>query len=36
MIREHKTISIAEQIYENLEKEILSGKYERGTILSEL
>lgn len=36
MIREHKTISIAEQIFENLERDILSGKYERGTVLSEL
>lgn len=36
MNREHKTISIAEQIYENMERDILSGKYERGTVLSEL
>lgn len=36
MIREHKTISIAEQIFENLEKDILSGKYERGSVLSEM
>lgn len=35
MGKEHKTISIAEQIFENLEHDILSGKYERGSILSE-
>ncbi|MBR0302837.1 MAG: GntR family transcriptional regulator [Clostridia bacterium] len=32
---EHKTISIAGQVFENLERDILSGKYERGTILTE-
>lgn len=32
---EHKTISIAEQIFEQLEGEILSGAYERGEILTE-
>lgn len=32
---EHKTISIAGQVFENLEKDILSGKYERGEILTE-
>lgn len=34
-MREHKTISIADQIFDQLEKEILSGKYKRGEILSE-
>lgn len=32
---EHKTISIAEQIFEQLEKEILSGIYARGELLTE-
>ncbi len=31
-----RNISIADQIYEQLEKDILSGKYSRGEILSEL
>ena len=35
-MREHKTISIADQIFEQLEKDILSGKYARGEVLSEL
>ena len=35
-MRDHRTISIADQIFEQLEKEILSGKYKRGEILSEL
>ncbi len=34
-MREHKTISIADQIFDQLEKEILTGKYKRGEILSE-
>lgn len=34
-MRDHRTISIADQIFEQLEKEILSGKYPRGMILSE-
>ena len=33
---EHKSISIADQIFDQLEKDILSGKYERGEVLSEL
>ncbi len=33
---EHKTISISEQIFENLEIDILSGKYERGEIITEM
>lgn len=35
-MRDHRTISIADQIFEQLEKEILSGKYKRGEMLSEL
>ena len=34
--REHKSISIADQIFEQLEYDILSGKYARGETLSEL
>ena len=33
---EHKTISLAEQVFERLESEILTGKYQRGEILTEL
>lgn len=32
---EHKTVSLADQVYEQLETDILSGKYERGEILTE-
>ena len=32
---EHKTVSIAGQVFENLERDILSGKYERGEVLTE-
>ena len=32
---EHKTISIAEQIFEQLERDILSGAYARGELLTE-
>lgn len=32
---EHKSISIADQIFENLERDILSGKYPRGDLLTE-
>ncbi len=35
-MREHKNISIADQIFEQLEMEILSGRYARGEVLSEL
>ena len=35
-MREHKSISIADQIFEQLEHDILSGKYARGEMLSEL
>ena len=33
---EHKTISLADQVFERLEKEILTGKYQRGTVLTEM
>ena len=33
---EHKTISLAEQVFERLESEILTGKYPRGEVLTEL
>ncbi|MBQ3872064.1 MAG: GntR family transcriptional regulator [Clostridia bacterium] len=36
VLRDHRTVSIADQIFEQLEKEILSGKYQRGEITSEL
>lgn len=32
---EHRSISIADQIFEKLERDILSGKYARGELLSE-
>ena len=35
-MQEHRNISIADQIFDRLEKDILSGKYRRGEILSEL
>ena len=35
-MREHKNISIADQIFDQLELDILSGKYTRGQILSEM
>lgn len=33
---EHKTISLAEQVFERLEKDILSGVYTRGEVLTEM
>ena len=33
---DHRTISIADQIFELLERDILSGKYPQGEVLSEL
>lgn len=36
MIRDHKTVSIADQIFEQLEHDILIGKYSRGEILTEI
>lgn len=35
-MREHKSISIADQIFEQLEHDILIGKYQRGETLTEL
>ena len=32
---EHKTISLADQVFEHLENDILSGKYSRGEKLTE-
>lgn len=32
---EHKTISLADQVFEHLETDILSGKYQRGECLTE-
>ncbi|MBO4433341.1 MAG: GntR family transcriptional regulator, partial [Clostridia bacterium] len=32
---EHKTVSLADQVFENLENDILSGKYQRGELLTE-
>ncbi len=31
----HKTVSLADQVFEHIEKDILSGKYERGEIITE-
>ena len=33
---EHKTISLAEQVFDRLENDILTGKYQRGDVLTEL
>lgn len=33
---EHKSVSLADQIFEKLEKDILVGRFERGEILTEL
>ena len=33
---EHKTISLAEQVFERLERDILGGVYPRGALLTEL
>ncbi len=35
-MKERKSISIADQIFEQLERDILSGKYPRGELLTEL
>ena len=32
---EHKTISLADQVFDHLENNILSGKYQRGEVLTE-
>ena len=36
MITDHRTISLAEQVFDRLENEILSGFYQRGEILTEM
>ena len=33
---EHRSISIADQIFDQLERDILAGKYARGEVISEL
>jgi DNA-binding GntR family transcriptional regulator len=33
---DYKTVSLSDQVFEHLESDILSGKYERGTIITEL
>ncbi len=33
---DHRTVSLADQVFERLETDILSGKYQRGEILTEL
>ena len=33
---EHRNISLAERVFERLEGEILSGKYQRGEVLTEM
>ena len=33
---EHKSISLADQVFERLESEILTGKYQRGEVLTEM
>ena len=35
-MKEHRSISIADQVFEQLEHDILSGKYPRGEMLSEM
>ena len=32
---EHRTISLADQVFERLETDILSGKYQKGEVLTE-
>ncbi len=32
---EHKTVSLADQVFDHLERDILTGKYKRGDILTE-
>ena len=36
MMRDHKPVSIADQVFEQLERDILSGKYPQGEVRSEL
>ena len=35
-IMEHKTVSLADQVFEQLETDILSGKYQKGEVLTEM
>lgn len=35
-IMEHKTVSLADQVFEHLETDILSGKYQKGEVLTEM
>ena len=35
MMRDHRPVSIADQVFEQLERDILTGKYPQGEILSE-
>ena len=35
-MRDYKTVSLSDQVFEHLEDDILSGKYERGEIITEL
>ncbi len=36
MWENHRTLSLAEQVFERVENEILSGKYQRGELLTEM
>ena len=36
MMEEHRSISLADQVFERLENDILSGKYPIGTVLTEM
>lgn len=36
MMLDHKTVSLADQVFERLETDILCGKYQRGQILTEI
>ena len=36
MMMDYKTVSLSDQVYEQLETDILSGKYQRGEIITEL
>ena len=33
---DHRTVSLAEKVFERLENDILTGKYPRGTVLTEM
>ena len=32
----HKSVSLADQVFDQLETDILAGKYERGSLLTEI